>query len=373
MRVVDMKGLVLRAIFSRWPHPRLLEDGYTILLPSPMDMPFLLRYALEGLAGVDTSHCRQILVVPDGWGDDRGEALRQVIRAFDDPRIELVGLTALDYLVVRLMGKTGSAPHWLAIVNGTARARCEYISLHDSDAFFVEFGALERQYRECRDRGLYTLGVTPRWDPFFEQMGYTIPGTWEMMYSTRWARSRTPLALKGRSWPTPHGAYVFDTMLYPQFLDHPSGKVGIMTPPPRLVHFNGTIVTFRTYTDRGGEPVVDELFRILLLAILEDLLPAPNGVRVAPPVAALARGLDDPDAPVTYRSAGSDREYPTFRGMIADLCEAPIFRGARADRIRALIRPFDDFFASRTAEAAVLESDDPPGEQTPRLRAHGLG
>jgi hypothetical protein len=368
-----MKGLVLRALFGRWPRPRPLEDGYTILLPSPMDMPFLLRYALEGLVGMDTGHCRQILVVPDGWGDDGGEALRRVIREFDDPRIELVDLTPLDYLIVRLMGKTGSAPHWLAIVNGTRRARCEYIFLHDSDAFFVEFDALERQYRECCERGLDTLGVTPRWDPFFAEVGYNIPGTWEMMYSTRWARRRSPLTLKGRCWPTPRGAYVFDTMLYPQFLDYPTGRIGIMSPPPRLVHFNGTIVTYRHYTDRGRQPVVDELFRIFLLAMLEDLLPAPDGVRLAPAVATLVRGLDDPGAPVTYNSAFSMREYRTFRGLIGDLCEVPIFRGARADRIRELIRPFDEHFASRAAETGALATADPSGEPAPRMLRHGLG
>lgn len=368
-----MKGLVLKTLFSRWPRARPLEEGYTILLASPMDMPFLLRYALEGLAGVDTSHCRQILVVPDGWGNDRGEALRQVIAEFDDPRIELVDLRLFDYLVVRLMGKTGSAPHWLAIVNGTARTRCEYIFLHDADAFFVEGDALERQYRECRDRGLSTLGVTPRWDPFFEQVGYAIPGTWEMMFSTRWARGRTPLELKGRWWPTPHGDYEFDTMLYPQFLDFPAGKVGIMTPPPRLVHFSGTIVTYRIYTDRRGKPVLDELFRILLLAILEDLLPAPNGVQVTPSVAALARGLDDPDAPVTYNSPDIDREYRTFRGLIEELCAVPIFRGARADRIRELIRPFDEHFADRAAAAEDPATNGQTAGPVRKIRRHGLG
>ena len=57
-------------LFSRWWRRCAFEDGYTIVLPSPMDMPFLLRYALEGLAHLNTENCRQILVVPDGCVDD---------------------------------------------------------------------------------------------------------------------------------------------------------------------------------------------------------------------------------------------------------------------------------------------------------------
>ena len=33
--------------------------------------------------------------------------------------------------------------------------------------------------------------------------------------------------------------------------------------------------------------------------------------------------------------------------MIEDLCESPLMLGERSDRIRELIRPFDDHFATR--------------------------
>ena len=69
---IDPKDLLLRALFGRWGRPGAGGDGYSILLPMPMDMPFLLRFALEGLATLDTAHCRQIIVIPDGWGPDGG-------------------------------------------------------------------------------------------------------------------------------------------------------------------------------------------------------------------------------------------------------------------------------------------------------------
>ncbi|WP_435011790.1 hypothetical protein P12x_006024 (plasmid) [Tundrisphaera lichenicola] len=351
---IDKKGLLLQLLFGRWRRSCPFEDGYTILLPSPMDMPFLLRYALEGLLRMDTTHCRQILIVPDGQGHDRGRALAEVAGSFSDPRIELVRLRPLDYKIIRSMKPPGSAAtHWMAVVNGILHARGAHAFLHDADAFFLESGGLERQYRECLDRGMFTLGVTPRNDPDFLRLGYQIPGTWELMFSNRWARSRSPYQLKGRRRSTDRGEILFDSMLYPQFIDYPTGKVGVMAEPPKFVHFNGTIFTYRLFRDRKGGSVVDELFRILLLAILEELVPSKDGTRVVPRVDELAAGLTDPSATVTYGTRVAVQEYPIFRSMIEEMCRAPIMEGERAARIVELIRPFDDHFAAHKADPTL--------------------
>ena len=79
MTPIDWKWWVLALFFGRWRRPGPTLEGYTILLPSPTDMPFLLRFTLEGLRHLDTSDCRQIIVIPDGYGADRGAALQQVV------------------------------------------------------------------------------------------------------------------------------------------------------------------------------------------------------------------------------------------------------------------------------------------------------
>lgn len=81
MTRTDWKWLALVPFFGRWRRPYPTVDGYTILLPSPMDMPFLLQFALEELRHLNTSHCRQIIVIPDGCGTDRGAALREVVNS----------------------------------------------------------------------------------------------------------------------------------------------------------------------------------------------------------------------------------------------------------------------------------------------------
>jgi hypothetical protein len=357
-------------IFSRWRRRCAFEDGYTIVLPSPMDMPFLLRYALEGLAHLNTENCRQILVVPDGCVDDRGDALERVIETFDDPRVALVQPRAIDYFLFKRMKPVGgAATHWMMAVLGIEHARCGQAFLHDADAFFLEADGLERQYRECRDRGFSALGVTARWDPIFAEAGYVIPGTWELMFSTRWARSWSPFALKNGWHRTRHGSFEFDSMHYPMYQDAPLGTIGVMDPPPRFVHFNGTIGSYRYF--RMGRGKVDELFRLLLLAILEDLIPS-VGERVVPTVAALARGLTDPDQPVSYNSAVAIEQYPIFRRLLDEICTAPIFTGSRADRIRELVRPFDAHFEPLVA-VALKGAEGAATVPRMRLRTHGMG
>ncbi len=100
----------------------MLERRCAILLPTPEDMPFLLRFALEGLRHIDTENCRQILVVPDGWRTDGGAAVRRVIAQFDDPRIAMASARRIDCTLVRLLKQNAADTHLLACVNGTARA-----------------------------------------------------------------------------------------------------------------------------------------------------------------------------------------------------------------------------------------------------------
>ena len=361
MTLRGLKWRVLAAFFGRWRHPRPSVDGYTILLPSPMDMPFLLRFALEGLRRQDTSHCRQIIVIPDGYGADGSIALQQVVDSCGDPRVELARLRPAAHFLVHRVGSWlgGINPewaYWAMVIEGINQAKCDYIFLHDADAFCLETDGMERQYRVCRDRGMATLGVTARWDPFFREVGYTIPGTYELMFSARWVRRYGPLDLKARGRQTARGLHFFDTMLYPMFEDYPSGQIGILDPPLRLVHFSGAITVYRLFCERAGQSVIDEGFRLLFLALMEDLLPSPNGDRLLPSVSKLTRGLDDPSAAVTYGSPRATREYPTFRAMIEDLCNSPIFQGPRAERIRALIYPFDRHYEYRLA-ATNLSTD----------------
>ena len=360
---VAMQLLVRR----RWPQLRSLEEGYAILLPVPGEMPFLARFALEGLRYIDTANCKQILVIPDAWGTVGEAGYRRVISQFDDPRIAMVSPQLIDYAMVRMLKLNAADTHWLSCVNGTARTHCAYAFLHDSDAFHMEQGAIERQYRECRDRELYTLGVAYRQEECLLEIDYHIPATWELMYSVAWAFRHGPFVCKPGQRMTPHGEMQFDSMIQPQYRDYPSGKIMLMDMPPKFLHFGGLTTTFRLWQQWRRKPtsrqVADQWLRLLVLALLEELIPDPDGLRALPRVEELARGLGDPTAPVTYATVESAQCYPEFRARMETLCEIPIFQGARAARLRDLLRPFDEYY----------EKWAPDGKSKPQFAWQGLG
>ena len=109
------------------------------------------------------------------------------------------------------------------------------------------------------------------------------------------------------------------------------------------------------------------MFRLLLLSMLEELVPDDIGTRILPTPSELARGLDEPTAPVRYDSPRAAREFPGFRRQIDELLKAPVFAGERAARVQDYLRPFDDYFATRAPAAA------PDEDISTKPRRHGLG
>src|SRR5205823_3476461 len=105
---------------------------------------------------------------------------------------------------------------------------------------------------------------------------------------------------KGQIRTTPDGTNTFDVMLYPEYMDYCTGRIGVMRDPPAFVHFSGTVATFRAFQRSRGQHVTDELFRLLGLAILEELIVAEKRERTLPSISELAEGLTNPNAPILY-------------------------------------------------------------------------
>lgn len=347
---MNWKSHILKGMYGRWPATGPLMDGYCIMVLVPSDMPFLLQVALEGIASTDTTNCRQILVVRDPFAEPQPGAIARICRENGDPRIGTIQMGFKDSLVAK---HVSHAVHWLQVVNGIRATRCRYAFLHDADAFFCQADALEQQYLQCRDKGYYALGVEARADEFFKSRAMDIPGTWELMFDVEWARRYTPYFHRGIEMDTPAGRHVFDNTLYPQYLDYRTGKVGIMSPVPQFVHYNGTIFQYRRYRNFPSR-FEDEYCRVLLLSLLERCLSPDCAERwVTPSPELLARGLRDSEQPVTYLAEGTALRYdqimlPTMERML----RTPLFAGKRSEQFRELIRPFHEYFLSHPAVRA---------------------
>jgi hypothetical protein len=148
MPKINPKNLVLEFLFGRWRSAGTLADGYSVLLPTPMDMPFVLWFALEALRAMDTRHCNQFVIVPDGWGPDGGHAIERVVRSFEDPRILLSRMPRMVRFFVHKVQKVRShgtaGLHWAMVVEGSNCANSKYAFMQDDDAFFIDSERMER-------------------------------------------------------------------------------------------------------------------------------------------------------------------------------------------------------------------------------------
>jgi hypothetical protein len=309
-------------------------------------MPFLLRLALEGLRHVDMPNCKQIIVIPDGAESDL--ALQTIVSEQRDGRVRCVALRGIDKLLVNLVRSDGRASyrHFIQIVQGLLAATTDTIYLHDADAFWLEKGGVESQYREFRERGMYTLGVQSRMDPMFREGGLSIPGTWELMFSSSWVRQRPPADVKCGWYRLPNREWrSFDTLLFGQYLDCASGRIGVMASPPKFVHFYGTIIEYRSWQRSSrAHSTEDRWFSLLLLSILSEVVPGLRCGAALPRPQDLVLGLRDPTAPITYLDQSTAQRYATFRRGIEALCLGPVFASTVSGRIRDLVSPFDKHF-----------------------------
>lgn len=337
-----------------------MTEGYTVVIPAPMDMPFLTYLSLQGLHEVDLTHCREILVVPDGCASDGGKALAEAIQASHIPEARLLPVRRRNRATLSLFGHGGIA-HWLTIVDAIREAGTDLLYLHDADAFFTQPGLIESNYQMCKTQGLMSLGVTPRWDPKFKDLGIEVPGTWELMFSSTWARKWTPVDHKAGQHDTLAGPVFFDTMLYPQYRDHGSGLIKV-AGSDAFVHLSGTVVTYRKFLDFAGRNVGDELFRLLFLSLLNELSPRIASECKLPSVEELAMGLSDPARRVHYCFPDAAANYREFRETIRKLVATPLF-APHAQEVARLLGPFDEHLLSPAAS---------PGLTTPKLRSHGL-
>ena len=238
---------------------------------------------------MNTPNCRQIVVIPDGWGTDGGREFEAIVARAADPRVELTRLPravhALIHGIQKRRSKHGAANwlHWAMIVEGASCSSSEYAFLHDADAFFIDADGLERQYAEAASRGMFTLGVQYRIDPFFAKVGRRLPGTWEMMFSVPWARGHTPYSMKGqwqrhavRPPPIRHHA-LSPVPRFPVREGRSDGESAEIGPFSRYDHNVSCLPR-----NRSGVSVVDTAFRLLLLSILQELLPPLDGTRILP-------------------------------------------------------------------------------------------
>ncbi len=330
------------ARFSEWGPALPEQPGYSLLMPVPGDLPVFLELALAVCQLQDPASRVETLVLPDRMTP----SVRNIVsrhRAQYPGDLRLVPLPQPERTVLPRL-RNPSHNHGVQIITGIRAARGSHVVLHDADLFLLQPDALERHYRATRERDLYVAGVSPVWDGWFAERGWSLVATWEMCAWRGWLRSFPPHMHMGHDAEIYGQSHTFDTTLHPQALTPPE-RIGLLSQDEAIVHFNYVISTYRHF-QRSSGTFTDDNFRLLLIRVFIDLFAQEPCLYEVPPLTELADGLTDPGARVTYEapSPGTRERFAAFRGKLDRILDGPWTPPGERDRARAALEAFDNYY-----------------------------
>ena len=328
-----------------------------MLFPVPSDLPVFAKLALEVCSRQSRHSLVEAIVVPDDPTPDFEAAFGELVRDYPDLPIRMVTLPWLDRQLVRWL-RNGHNNYFLQFMRGVEAARTSHVLLHDADAFLHDADFLERIYAHAREHELFACGVNQVWDEWYREQGYPhVTATWELLLDTAWIRRFRPFEHRGHVGVVDGKRHEFDATLLPQCRTEPA-RVGRVEGAGGCVHFNYVIVTYRKFlqAQQGSQPSSfdDSAFRLLLIRLLHDAFASPSMPCAVPGLGELARGIEDPGAPVSYRSEQARSYYPEFRRRFEELLTVDLFPAANRESMRSGLRAFDEAFGvGATAEPGV--------------------
>jgi len=331
-----------QARFARWGRPaRIANQGYTVLVPVPGDLPVFLDLALAVCRAQTAAHRVATIVVPD-VSTPAVDAI--VARARPDwpGRLELDRLPVPERWLLPRLGDPGRN-HAIQLNTAITRTTSTHVVLHDADLFLLTPDAHEDQWAHAVEGDLDVLGVDPAWDPWYAERGRHLAATWEMTARTDWLRGFPPwrhIAHRDHLDGEPH---VFDTTFWAQTRTAPA-RIGVRSPGA-VVHFNYVISTYRNYR-RSGPGFRDGRFRLLLIRVFIDLFDTTGAAYGLPSIDDLAAGLGKPGTDVWYAPEDA-AAYAEFRPRLDQILAAfpPPSHTSIADALAA----FDAFYGEPVA------------------------
>lgn len=333
-------GMYWRQRWGRWGDDESpAQDGYTLLLPVPGDLPVFLELALAICQTQKAEYRSRTLVIPD----QMTARIRRIVREAKSgwPGDLLLAPLPVPERWVFPRLRSAWRNHAMQLVTGVRRTRSTHIVLHDADLFLLDPGVHDRQYLECRDRDLDCLGVSPVWDGWFAEHGFRLAATWELTARTEWFRRFPPYLQFGHVAEIGGETHNCDTTLHPQVLTSPD-RIDIADCDEDFVHFNYVISTYREFQRRAGSQFVDRQFRLLLIRLFVDAFGSDPGQYGLPPLANMSRSLrGDEDGIGFPPPEEAATVYQGFRSKLQRMLEGPWFDDAT---LSGALAPFDEFY-----------------------------
>jgi len=194
------EGDFYKLFYSRWSHvPRQRQEGYTILLMVPGDLPVFLKMAMEVCAAQKNGHLVETLVLPDSTSPRFFQAFEKYCAGWAHGAIRVIPFRRGEQFLASFLNNPG-LNNWLQFVNGLNHCGSTYVLWHDADLFLFDERFFEKRYQICMERNLALLGVNKIWDPWYWENGYGyLVATWELMFSADWAMRFKPWEHRGHT------------------------------------------------------------------------------------------------------------------------------------------------------------------------------
>jgi hypothetical protein len=328
----------VRGRFARWPRQSRPQEGISLLVPVPSDIPALTALALASLREQDRTSVVETIVLPDGDAS-RVQAVVDRFAEGWDGDLRVKQLRALDRKMLARVSD-GALNYATQVCTGAMAARGTHIYMHDADAFLMSSDILEERLSLARRDHSAVQGIDRAWDAWFGQNGRPCPvATWEMLANVAWLREFAPWEMFSTQRQLGGEVHGFDVTFWIQCRTAP-GRVSLI-PARDVVHFNYVIGSFREYQRRPGR-FADHRFGLLLLRLLSDMLQMEaDGV---PELGVFTASLAAADDSFGYRSADRD-VYREWREKVAQVIDGPWCDSSSRARAVNALSPFDAHFA----------------------------
>lgn len=329
------------ARFDRWGPPSQQQEGYSLLVPVPGDLPVFLELALSVLATQHAAGRVETLVVPDIPTPQVAAVVARRRDSWAGP-LQVVPLPHPERSMLPRLRKP-VRNYGVQFFTGVSHSTADYVVLHDADLFLMSAELLDERVTLARKEGLDVLGADPVWDGWYAERGLHLAATWEMIARTDWLRSFPPSMHMGHEGELEGERHSFDVTLRPQCVADPRRRRVVRSED--IVHFNYVISTFRWF-QRSTDSFPDDRFRLLLIRLFVDIFAEEDFDYRLPTLEELSHGLTDPAARVTYPAADEQTraQYADFRTKLTRILEGPWTPPATRAGLAGQLRPFDESY-----------------------------
>ena len=264
----NLRLSLIKSIYSKWDNTNTqLNSGYTLLIPTPADLPVFLALALEIVSNQNHTDLKEIVIVPDWPSDAFVNYFKSYLHNILPIPIRFVNINKTDQLAWQFT-KSITTRHFTQIVRGVETITTDYFLLHDSDLFLPPGDFLYQQYLSCTKNDYFVYGLDMRRSlTRFDRKEFV--STWETTFSTKWFKSFPPYMHKGQITNIKGIRQEFDTTLLPQYLSDEK-HIGWQDRSNEYTHFNYVIASYRNFINKKRF-LPEYSLKLLLIRLLVDV------------------------------------------------------------------------------------------------------